>query len=573
MISVLQTSLRLKERAHNARFERAAADPRASQAALLSSLTFRHAGTVFGREHGFGSIRAPAEYAQRVPVRDYEAFRPYVERIVAGEQRVLTAERVTSFTITSGTTAEPKLIPVTDRWREQMASLMRLWMYRALEAHPRYLDGKVLLVVSPAVEGFTAGGFPFGSLSGLTYQRIPRLVRRSYAVPYAVALVADPDTRYFLIMRLALAQSVSALGTPNPTSLLRLAQTAVARGEEIVRAVHDGTLGVPEEALVGANGETVAPPMRAGLKPDAARARFLEAVIADHGALLPGACWPSLELIGCWLGGPAAVHAERLAAYFGPAPALRDLGLLASEGRMTVPMEDASPGGPLAVHANYYEFIPEDDVEAPSPPVLGAHELELGQRYYILLTGGNGLYRYDINDVVEVIGFYRQTPKVAFVRKGRDTVSITGEKLHLNHIQSAIRRASEDTGLAVVQFRLIPDEERLRHDLLVEFGDGDPHVSSLADFLASFDRGLQLENHEYRSKRGSGRLEPPHLCVMRPGWSEERCRAEFRNGRREPQHKWMSVGVAWDAETHAAVVSRLALSSRASGARRRSGAQ
>lgn len=559
MISLLRAGLLVRELRQNVRFEKATADPAASQAGVLLSLTSRNATTVFGREHGFASVGSPTDFARRVPVRDYEGFRPYVERIVAGEDGVLTKDQVTMFTTTSGTTAEPKLIPVTDRWREQMAALMRLWMYRALEAHPRYLDHKVLLIVSPAVEGETPRGTPYGSLSGVTYQRIPRLVRRSYAVPYALALITDPETRYFLTMRLALAHAVSAVGTPNPTSLLRLAQTAVAQSEEIVRAVHDGALGVSDEALGDDEGGRLGAQLKRALRADPHRARLLEGVIAEHGALLPGPCWPELELIGCWLGGMAALHAERLATYFGPTPALRDLGLLASEGRMTLPLEDATPAGPLAVHANYYEFVPEDDIDKPAPPVLGAHELERGQRYYILLTSGNGLYRYDINDVVEVTGFHRGTPTVAFVRKGRDVVSITGEKLHLNHIQSALAHASQQTGLPVLQFRLIPDEERLRHDLLVEFQHADPDASLLAAFLASFDRHLHLQNHEYRSKRASGRLGPPELSVMRPGWSEEICRAEFRKGRREPQHKWKAVGAAWDTDSLGAVLRRVTL--------------
>ncbi|MBW3575675.1 MAG: GH3 auxin-responsive promoter family protein, partial [Actinobacteria bacterium] len=403
MTSLLRASLLARESAHSRRFERAAADPRSTQAAVLLSLTRRNRATAFGREHRFEAVRTPEDFARRVPVRDYEGFRPYVKRILETEPGVLTADRVTMFATTSGTTAEPKLVPVTDRWREQMASLMRLWMYRALEAHPRYLDRKVLLVVGPAVEGHTSAGIPFGSLSGMTYQRIPRLVRRSYAVPYEVALVEDSDIRHLLTMRLALAHSVSAVGTPNPTSLMRLAETAMAHSDEIVRAVHDGTIGLADETIdrcpIG-----VADRLRASLRPDPARARFLERVVAKHGALVPGACWPELEVVGCWLGGAAGLHAERLRTYFGERTALRDLGLLASEGRMTIPVEDSTPAGPLGVHANFYEFIHHDDIDDVSPPVLGAHELELGGRYYILLTTGNGLYRYDINDVVEVVG-------------------------------------------------------------------------------------------------------------------------------------------------------------------------
>jgi hypothetical protein len=551
--SLLRASLLVREFAHDRIFERATADPRSSQAQVLLSLVRRNRATAFGRDHRFDSIRTPADFARQVPIRDYEGFRPYVDRIVDREPRVLTADRVTMFATTSGTTAEPKLIPVTDRWCEQMASLMRLWMYRCLGAHPRYLDRKVVLVVSPAVEGHTSTGIPFGSLSGMTYQQIPMLVRRSYAVPYSVALVEDPDIRYLLTMRLALAHSVSAVGTPNPTSLVRLAQAAMAHGEDIVRAVHEGTIGVPDEALAKMDIRTVNR-LRGSLLPDPARARFLEGVAAEHGTLLPGACWPELEVIACWLGGAAGLHAQRLRRYFGEATAMRDLGLLASEGRMTVPVEDSMAAGPLAVHANFYEFISQDDIDDESPAVLGAHELELGHRYYILLTGGNGLYRYDINDVVEVVGFHRATPKLAFVRKGREMASITGEKLHVNQVRAAVGQASRETRLAVVEFRLVADEQALRHDLLVEFEGSVADPSLLVGFLECFERNLQAQNREYQSKRASRRLGAPRLCVMRGGWSDKICRSEFRRGRRESQHKWKAIGVPWDAESREAVV-------------------
>ncbi len=553
MTSLLRVSLVVREFAHNRRFERATADPRSSQSQVLLSLVRRNRATAFGRDHRFDSIRTPADFARQVPIRDYEGFRPYVDRIVDREPRVLTADRVTMFATTSGTTAEPKLIPVTDRWREQMASLMRLWMYRSLGAHPRYLDRKVVLVVSPAVEGHTSTGIPFGSLSGMTYQRIPMLVRRSYAVPYSVALVEDPDIRYLLTMRLALAHSVSAVGTPNPTSLVRLAQTAMAHSEGIVRAVHEGNIGVPDEALAEMDIGT-ADRLRESLRPDPTRARFLEGVAAEHGALLPGACWPELEVIGCWLGGAAGLHAQRLRRYFGERTALRDLGLLASEGRMTVPVEDSMAAGPLAVHANFYEFISEDDIDDESPAVLGAHELELGHRYYILLTGGNGLYRYDINDVVEVVGFHRATPKLAFVRKGREMASITGEKLHVNQVRAAVGQASRESRLAVVEFRLVADAQALRHDLLVEFEGCVADPSSLVGFLECFERNLQAQNREYQSKRASRRLGAPRLFVMKGGWFDEICRSEFRRGRRESQHKWKAIGVPWDAESREAVL-------------------
>lgn len=108
----------------------------------------------------------------------------------------------------------------------------------------RLLDDKILTIVSPAVEGTTPSGIPFGSMSGLAYQRLPWLMRKKHVLPYGVSLIADYDTRYFVTMRLALAHDVSSLGTPNPSTLIRLAETASSRAEEIVRAIHDGVLGV-----------------------------------------------------------------------------------------------------------------------------------------------------------------------------------------------------------------------------------------------------------------------------------------------------------------------------------------
>ena len=109
--------------------------------------------------------------------------------------------------------------------------------------------------------------------------------------------------------------------------------------------------------------------------------------------------------------------------------------------------------------------------------------------------------------------------------------------------------------------RLIPDAEACRHDLLVEFHGQVPDRSGMLTFLSAFDRALHAGNPEYRSKRTSGRLLPPQLSAMGPGWSERTCLAELRAGRREAQHKWRAMGVPWDEASRAAVVTSVALAS------------
>jgi len=556
---LLSYALTAQQWLHHRAFEAATRRPEQAQAAVLQALLRDNADTLFGRHHGFGDL-TPAEYGRRVAIGDYEALRPYVTRALAGEPDVLTAETPFTFASTSGTTGEPKMVPVTPASARAMADLMRLWTFHALRDHRPMLDGRVLTLVGAAVEGRTLGGAPYGAMTGLTYQRLPWLVRRRHALPYEVALVRDHETRYFLALRLALAHRVTSIATPNASTLLRLGDLAGRRGDDLLRAIHEGTLGVSGVEPVAHAGLTAAglrAALVAGLAPDPRRAASLAAAAARRGRVVLGDCWPELALIGCWLGGSAGIQARHLDTHF-PGVPRRDLGLVASEGRLTIPMEDESAAGVLAVQTCFFEFIAEDEIDDPTPPTCLCHELEDGRRYYVIVTGPNGLYRYDLNDVVEVRGFHHRTPKVAFVRKGRDMLSITGEKLHLNHALQAVRAAEQATGLGAWQFRLVADVEAARYDLLIELSRPAP-AGALAAFIDSFDRSLAGVNGEYASKRDSGRLGAPRLCLMRPGWSERVCRREFASGRRDLQHKWSALRPEWDEASRVEVVERVDL--------------
>lgn len=539
---------------HRRAFEAATASPAEAQARVLRALLDANADTAFGRDHGFARLRTPADYARSVPVRDYEALRPYVTRLLDGEPGILTAEAPLALATTSGTTGEPKFIPVTATSAHQSATLMRLWTVHALRDHAGLLDQQILTLVGPAVEGTTPGGLPYGAMTGMTYQRLPWLVRRRHALPYAVALIRDHETRYFVAARLALGRAISSVGTPNASTLLRLAETAARRAEELICAVRDGVLGVADLAPgpgTGLGAAELRAALTAGLRPDRRRAAELSSVAGRRGRLVLGECWPELALVACWLGGSAGVQARHLDAHF-PGVARRDLGLVASEGRLTLPLEDDSAAGVPAVHTTFFEFIAEEEIDQRSPRTWLAHELQDGRRYYVLVTGANGLYRYDLNDVVEVQGFHGRTPQVAFVRKGRDMLNITGEKLHLNHVLHGVHAAERAAGLHVWQFRLIPDVDAVRYDLLVEL-PAPAAPTALHGFVEAFDRALAVVNVEYEAKRASGRLALPRLLVMRPGWSERLCRQEIAQGRRESQHKWSALRPDWDAVSRAEI--------------------
>lgn len=532
MSLLLKTAIRWHGRRASLRLDGETRAPREAQQGFLLHTLRRNSETAFGRLHGFAQVRTEADYRARVPVCDYEALRPFVNRIMAGEAVVLTKERPVMLTMTSGTTGEQKFIPVTRASMLAESSLMRQWLYRALSSHPAYMDGRSVAIVSRAIEGRTPSGLPYGSASGVTYKNVPRLIRSAQAIPYAVAEIADYDQRYFLIARFALAAAVSFIITPNPTTLLRLAAVMSERTEELLRAIHDGTLGTLAHTQ-----PDVIRQLSTGLRPMHARARELARVVAVRGGLRPADCWPGLKLIACWIGGSVGTQARKLSAAYGAVP-LRDLGYIASEGRFTIPVDDDTPAGVLALGSNYYEFIPEDEAGSARGPVLSAHQLEAGARYSILLTTPGGLYRYRIQDIVEVTGFYNRAPLVQFVRKEGEMTNITGEKLHVNQLILAVDEIRRHTALDVEQFRAAPDYAACCYRIYLELKGHAAPDALKREVLPLLDRALASFNVEYAEKRASKRLNAPRLHLMRSGWAVEISRRRILEGKRDTQFKW-----------------------------------
>ena len=154
-----------------------------------------------------------------------------------------------------------------------------------------------------------------------------------------------------------------------------------------------------------------------------------------------------------------------------------------------------------------------------------------------MLTTPGGLYRYDINDVVQVTGFHHRTPLVEFVRKGRDVTNITGEKLHVNQVIQAMARAQSAAGVALQHFRACADVENSLYAFSVEFAGIMPDQQKLSVFLQALDAVLRELNVEYAQKRESRRLGAPILHVMKAGWFERKASSTLVNGGRDVQFK------------------------------------
>ena len=209
--------------------------------------------------------------------------------------------------------------------------------------------------------------------------------------------------------------------------------------------------------------------VKAQLKPNPKRARALERMVADSGSLRPRDYWPELALVGCWKGGSVGSTVDRLWPWFRQETPFRDIGYLSSEAYVTLPIEDDGCRGIPTLGANFYEFIPEGDMGSAEPRVMTIGQLESGESYYILLTSPNGLYRYDINDVVRVSGYHNGTPMLEFLRKGRDMVNLEGEKLHVSQLIQAVSEAQASVGVRVEYYRAVGRAEESRYALQLEF--------------------------------------------------------------------------------------------------------
>lgn len=492
-------------------------DARRAQAfqhrALLAKVR-RHANSDFGRDHGFAQIRSAADFRRRLPVASYDDHHPYIERVLHGDVGALFAPgtRILMFAMTSGTTGQPKRLPITTELFREYKAGWRMWGAGAFGDHTDLLLKQTVQLASDWQQYRAPSGVPCGQISGLAAMTRPRLSQPLFPLPALVSQIHDPAARHYASLRFSLASSrVGMIITANPSTLVEFAQRANREKEALIRDIHDGSLSceLPQDLR-----QALA---RQILRRRPNRARELARIVDEHGTLLPKHAWPKLSVLAVWTGGSVNVYLSQLPALYGET-AIRDHGLSASEGRMTIPLTDGTSAGILDFYHHYFEFIPVDEHDDARPTILEGHELEVGKDYYILLTTSGGLYRYDIHDVVRCVGFEGQAPLVEFLNKGKHFCSLTGEKLSEHQAVKAVTSSFAELGLPIDTFTLAPVMgDHPRYVLLVE-----PlaHRGRADELAHRVQVNLMRLNEEYGSKCTSGRLLPVQVREIANGtWS------------------------------------------------------
>jgi hypothetical protein len=486
--------------------------PKETQRELLLAQIQRERDTGFGRDHRFSDVRTLEDFRRNVPVTDYDYHAPYIERVKNGDvEALLHKQEVLMFALTSGTSDARKFLPVTKRSIAAHKRGWYLWGLQTFAAYPELLmTGKMTLSSDPD-EFRTSANVPCGSLSGLTAKLQNIFVRNTCWMPPEASGISDTVAKQYLAWRFALMRDVTMWMTVNPSTHLNLARFGERHAEQLIRDVYNG----------GVSGGFDVPPdvlkvRKNFLKPNPARARQLERVLSKEGRFLPRHIWPNIGLIACWLGGSVGVYVKQFPEYFGDVPH-RDIGLIASECRMTVPIHDGTPSGILEISSTFFEFIPVEEIDSPHPTVLESHELQEGGEYFVLLTTAGGLYRYNIHDVVRCTGWWENTPLLEFLHKGKHISNLTGEKLSESQVCGAVETSAAELGIIPKTYSMgvIFDEETPFYGLFLE--EDDANHGKAQELAARVDGKLKASNCEYEAKRDSGRLGPVALRVMPNG--------------------------------------------------------
>ena len=190
---------------------------------------------------------------------------------------------------------------------------------------------------------------------------------------------------------------------------------------------------------------------------------------------------------------------------------------------------------------HYFEFISADDLDNPNPKFLQLHELEKGKRYSIYVTTYAGLYRYNMNDLVEVTGFFGKIPTIQFIQKINGIISMTGEKLHEKQFIEAVKLAQEETKTDLRFFVGFADIEDSVYHWYYEFAQNDESLDVLQkkadEFSKVVDKKLKELNCEYEAKRDSFRIKDPISHVMQKESFETYKARCIEQGSRDGQFK------------------------------------
>ncbi len=437
-------------------------------------------------------------------LNDYEDLRPYVEKHKNGAENILFPGKPLLYATTSGTTKEPKWVPITQEYLHNIYGKMtKVWLYNYIKNRPQVFTGKIVSIVGKVKEGEAPDGTMFGSVSGVTQRDCPKFVKKLYASPASVFSIEDYTARYYTLMRMGIERNITLVVTANPSTIVEMQNNVNAYFDDYCADIEHGTLNASLNIP-----QWIREDIQPYLKPNPERAAELRALKSKYGTVLPKHYWPNIQLLNTWQCGNTAVYLDKIKGSFPEHMLHQEFGYFASECRFGLVLDDTI-NTVLFPHFHYYEFVAEDELENDNKHFLQLHELQEGKRYCPYVTTFAGLYRYNMNDLVEVGPSFGNTPTVHMIQKVNGIVTMTGEKLHERQFIEAVHATEEKTGLLTKFFVGFADMEKSAYHFYYEFADQSTTQEQAEQFTLLVDEALKATNIEYDAKRASFRVKDP----------------------------------------------------------------
>lgn len=424
--------------------ERWSADAVGAQQQVFQDLIKKGSRTAFGQAHGFDKIKNHEAFRTQVPIRDYEALRPWIDRIKAGEKSVLWPGLPKYFAKTSGTTSGVKYIPLT---RDSMPNHFgtarnALFNYYARTGQGQFLDGKMIFLSgSPELE--KVGNIPTGRLSGIVNHEVPSWLRRNQLPSYRTNCIEDWETKLDAIVGETLGQDMRLISGIPPWVQMYYERLQERSGQRFIKDIF------PNFSVFvygGVNFE----PYRASL----------EALVGQR--------IDSVETYP------------------------------ASEGFIAFQDSQTEPGLLLNAHSGiFFEFVPHEEVFNENPTRLGLSEVELGVNYALIINNNAGLWGYDIGDMVQFVS--KNPYRIVVSGRVKHFISAFGEHVIGKEVDEAMLSASQVMGVSVVEFTVAPQVSPPEgglpyHEWLVEF---DKMPDDLNRFATALNEQMVQQNIYY----------------------------------------------------------------------------
>lgn len=417
-------------------------NPVETQAKVLADLVEQAKHTAFGQDHNFTAIMDAKMFAQQVPVRDYEGLKPYVDRVVKGEEDVLWKGKPLYFAKTSGTTSGAKYIPLT---KESMpyhieAARNAILAYVHETGIADFVDGKMIFLQgSPILE--QKNGINLGRLSGIVAHYVPAYLQKNRLPSWETNCIEDWETKVDAIVEETVHENMTVIsGIPSWVQMYfeRLKAREGKGVGEIFKKFNLFIYG--------------------GVNYEPYRAKFEQLI---------GRKVPSIELFP------------------------------ASEGFFAYQDSQCEKGLLLLLNAGiFYEFIKVEEFFEANPRRYTIGEVELGVNYVLIISTNAGLWGYNIGDTVQFVSL--KPHRIVVSGRIKHFISAFGEHVIGKEVETALQQAMEGTGVQVNEFtvapQITPTDGLPYHEWFIEFGQAPEDMEA---FALRIDDALRKQNVYY----------------------------------------------------------------------------